>query len=927
MENKPNMLCFHSEKVKNRGKIKMENEEVYKQKINSMFQFNSKIYKKVPNELINNYKELLLMLINMQKNKELEVHPQNQYLGGNDLATNIYKKKYFLKDIDAELIETRPEQSFARIAAFVAAVEPDKQKQKQYAIRFYNALYKGHFIPGGRVIAGAGDLFRVKTLSNCFVTLIGNDSIEGIFDAAKECARTYSYGGGIGVDISNLRPRDSIVHNAADRSTGAVSFMQLYSMTTGLIGQSGRRGALMITLDVKHPDVYHFMDVKKEDDWVTKHIADQCEWSGAFDKSQIDLIRQKVRENTQVRFANISLKVTDEFMKAVEEQKEYNNKILIYDKKANTEEKIEYGHYSYEIPNKNIEDYELLQTFDNIEQLNQYLASNNVQAISKQELDSEEKRDKYGDYIVNARDKTLAIKYSGDYMLYFKSEQTGEIKNLVKAKSIWDKFVAGNYKTAEPGLIFWSTMTKYSPSNYIGKPIASTNPCGEVPLEDGGACNLTSLNLSRVVKNSFDENSEVDWNLVKDTIRLIVRFLDNVISWNEYLNPLEKQKQAAKNTRRIGLGYMGIADMLNQLGIGYDSDQGIKTMDILAKTISNTAYDESANLATEKGKSPVWDYDQYKKGAYFKERLSEETKQKIADKGLRNIAILSIAPTGTISNIVLSYKNTDKNYIGVSSGIEPIFGLFYTRRTETVGQSFYKVFHSTVQAYIDQKGLNEQCQEAEKEEELKGILPEHFFRTAHHISPEKRVTVQGTCQKYIDHSISSTCNLPEDVEPEVISDVYLKAWKAGLKGVTIYRDGSRFAILTVKSKENEFQKHKNSIVNVCLEGGESAELRGSSLIHDNQGRLTTVYHATKNNIPITSCRLDGTSILKISEGALELKKDKEEIEQQNKITENTEEIFDSNLKKCPVCEKVTLKVESGCSSCINPECGFSKCDH
>ena len=184
-------------------------------------------------------------------------------------------------------------------------------------------------------MAGAGDLYRLKTLANCFVTKIHRDEIDSIYKAAYECARTYSYGGGIGVDISSLRPKDAVVHNAADSSTGAVSFMELYSLTTGLIGQSGRRGALMLTIDVKHPDIEHFLKVKKVPNWVTNQIVDQCSWSGHFDSQELETIKKQVMENTQVRFANISVKASDEFMKAVEEQKQFSaGEFLIYKKKT-----------------------------------------------------------------------------------------------------------------------------------------------------------------------------------------------------------------------------------------------------------------------------------------------------------------------------------------------------------------------------------------------------------------------------------------------------------------------------------------------------------------------------------------------------------------------------------------------------------------
>jgi ribonucleoside-diphosphate reductase alpha chain len=399
----------------------------------------------------------------------------------------------------------------------------------------------------------------------------------------------------------------------------------------------------------------------------------------------------------------------------------------------------------------------------------------------------------FGDFIVSTPDRDFAVKRAGDFMLYFNSPNTGEIKRMIKARELWNTFIAGNYKTAEPGLIFWTTMTKYSPSNYVGRPIASTNPCGEVPLEDGGACNLGSLNLSRFVTDGYTPDAKIDWVAIETAVITIVRFLDNVVTWNETLNALEKQRVAASKTRRVGLGIMGIADMLNQLGLGYDSADGVQIMERLMNLIANTAYKASALLAQEKGISPVFEYEAYSKGAFFQEALSEETKEMIKQNGLRNIALLSIAPTGTISNIALGYSIGEQNFIGISGGIEPIFAPYYTRRSESFEGKTFKVFHSTVDAYLHQHKLTEKAQQS-NEEQLRTIIPEHFFRTAHYIDPEKRVMIQGICQRSIDHSISSTVNLPEDIEPEVISEIYLLAWKNRLKGITIYRDGSRFPI-------------------------------------------------------------------------------------------------------------------------------------
>ena len=816
-----------------------------------MFRHQGKTVNIIGKTRVKTYRDLYRQLTELQEKNEIPVH--DNYLGDNVLAQNLYKKKYFIKDLNSDLIESTPEDVFKRLSSFLATVEGTKAKQKKWATKFYEELFEGRFIPGGRVLAGAGDLYRLKTLANCFVTKIQRDEIDSIYKAAFECARTYSYGGGIGVDISSLRPKDSIVHNAADSSTGAVSFMELYSLTTGLIGQSGRRGALMLTIDVKHPDIEHFLKVKKVPNWVTNQIVDQCNWSGRFDNQELETIKKQVMENTQVRFANISVKASDEFMQAVDEQREYlQGEYLVYQKKKNNilnnaPQDIDNIHYSINIPSKDISNYALMDSFSTFARMKNWLEQKYNFSITKSKFSDKMNRDVYGDISIelNNEEYDLAIRQAGDFMLYFSSEQTGEIRRMVKARDIWDQFIEGNYKTAEPGLIFWSTMSKYSPSNYVGKPIICTNPCAEVPLEDGGACNLGSLNLSCFIENGYEANAKINWDKLAESTAILIRFLDNVVTWNEDLNALEKQKVAARETRRLGLGIMGIADMLNQLGLGYDSKEGIAIITQAMEFITNAAFQASASLAGEKGASPIYSEEEYMKCPFIEAALSKETQSLIRENGIRNIAIMSIAPTGSISNIIKGIQVGGKNYIGVSGGVEPIFALYYTRRTESFKKNeFYKVFHSTVQAYIDKMDLREELEAADK---IEDILPDYFLRTAHHIKPDKRVEIQGLIQRYIDHSISSTINLPEDVQPEVISDIYLKAWKKDLKGVTIYRDGSRFPILSTETELTEFQKIKENEFKISVDGDEIITANGEEIIKLPDGSLTTVYHYMKNS--------------------------------------------------------------------------------
>ncbi len=794
--------------------------------IERIFSKESKLAKKIPKEFLENYKKILKKLYS--KNPI-----EGDYLYGNVLAESIFKRKYYLKDWNNELIENDPRETYLRIASFVASIfDGDKEAQE-----FYENMKESYWVPGGRVIAGAGDIYRLKTLANCFVTLIEDDSIEAIYGAAYRAARTYSYGGGMGVDISVLRPKGSIVHNAADTSTGAVSFMELYSLTTGLIGQSGRRGALMITIDVKHPDIFEFIKAKSEPNWMTKELMDKIKQTLDLPKEKMELLERKLVEN-QVRFANISIKFTDEFFQALEEQEKYgSDKILVYkmkkpEKVMEKPQDLKKVHYSYGIPSKDISNYELLHVFDSLEELNSFLESKALDKVQDKDLKDAAKRDIYGDYIIGE----YAIRYSGDFLLYFASDKTGSIKRLVKARDIWNKFIEGNYRAAEPGLIFWSKMTKYSNSDYIGRPIIGTNPCSEVPLEAGGACNLASLNLSRFVKNGFTDKAKIDYKLLEKSLKSLVRFMDNVVEWNIYLHPLEEQRKASKETRRVGIGIMGLADMFLQLGLSYDSEEALKVLEEVLSFIANKAYQFSADLAKERGTFDAFSPKLFE-SPYIKEALTPETQEYIKD-GIRNVALLSIAPTGTISNIAISIKTPEKNYIGVSGGIEPIFALYYKRYTESIGGTF-NVFHSTVQAYLDMQGVDASNL---SEEELKKVLPWYFFKTAHKINPSMRVKIQGIAQKYIDHSISSTVNLPEDIHPEVISQIYRDAWKEGLKGITIYREGSRFAVLSTQNNGSDFSKFKTKRFKIKTSKDKEYLAYGDEIIILPNQKLTTPYH-------------------------------------------------------------------------------------
>lgn len=524
------------------------------------------------------------------------------------------------------------------------------------------------FLFGGRILASRGiqsvNPEAKTTYSNCYVLEAPSDNLESIFDCAKNLARTYSYGGGVGIDISNLAPKGSKVRNAAKESSGAVSFMDLYSMVTGLIAQAGRRGALMISMNCDHPDIEEFIDIKKDLDRVTK--------------------------------ANISIKVTDEFMDA---------------------------------------------------------------AVSNK-----------------------------PFTLSFTRKETGEkITKTVNAKDIMMKLAYNNWDMGEPGILFWDRIDNWNLlSEYPNFKYAGVNPCAEEPLPAGGSCLLSSLNLAEFVTNSGD----FDFDALADAAFTATIALNEVLDEGLPLHPLQIQRDSVHDWRQIGLGVFGIADMLIKMGIRYGSQESLELCDVIAKYILNYSMMASATLASKNGKSfPMYDKWLTEKSGFYQENIWDVTHEAIKNNGLYNSQLLTIAPTGTLSTM-----------LGVSGGIEPIFANSYTRKTESLhGEDhYYKVYTPIVADYMAKHGI-------EREEDL----PD-FFITSKDLSHSDRINMQSVWQAHIDASISSTVNLPYDATPEDVFNIYVDAWKAGLKGITVFRDGCRRASILSTGPKNEEHKTENA---------------------------------------------------------------------------------------------------------------------
>ncbi|WP_339127189.1 adenosylcobalamin-dependent ribonucleoside-diphosphate reductase [Fusobacterium varium] len=514
------------------------------------------------------------------------------------------------------------------------------------------------FIFAGRILSNRGlyKLGRKITYSNCYVIAPPEDNLESIFDTAKKLARTYSYGGGCGVDISKLRPKGSEVNNSAKYTTGSISFMELYNLTTDIIGQKGRRGALMISIDVNHPDVSEFISIKSDLNKIQK--------------------------------ANISVRVDANFMKAVIEGLQFVTEFLV--------------------------------------------------------------------------------------------EDTGEvITKEIDARKLFKELARQNWKFAEPGILFWDRISKW---NLLSEDeefeYAGTNPCAEEPLPAGGSCLLGSLILP-----TFVEGKEFNFDRLASAVQKSVKALNDVLDEGLPLHPLEEQRESVRDWRQIGLGILGVGDLLIKLGLKYGSPESLEFCDNIAKVIVDNALKASALLAKDFGAYPKYKANKVLKSEFLLENASIETFELIEKYGLRNSQLLTIAPTGSIGTM-----------LETSTGIEPNFAFSYVRKTESLhGEDvFYKVFIPIAKKYMEENNIID-------EEDL----PEYFV-TAQNLNPYDRIKMQGIWQKRIDASISSTINLVNKVSVEEVEKLYLEAWKNGLKGMTIYRAGcDREGILTVTPKAEE----------------------------------------------------------------------------------------------------------------------------
>ena len=670
---------------------------------------------------------------------EQEVYSSTiKYFKGDELATNVWMSKYALKTKDGQYLESNPDDMIRRITNEIHKVELKHENPLQWEY-IYNFLrdFK-NFVFGGSILFGIGNKTSFSSLGNCFFIDNGIDSYGGIMDLEERMIQLMKRRGGVGITLEHLRPKGALVNNSAKSSTGAISFMHRFSNGTREVAQDGRRGALMISMLINHPEIKDFITVKD------------------------DL--------SQVTGANISVKVTDEFM----------NKV------------------------KNEEDFILRWPVD----------------LDISELNYDDL--KYDEF----------LPYNNGYI------------TKVKANDVWNLIVKQAHKTAEPGVLFWDTIIKNSPADmYADKGFKTngTNPCGEVTLSDSDSCRLGSLNLYSIVDNPFTEYASINWEKLKRNAYIAQRLMDDIIDLEEekVLSILNKIKnddiseeyklkeislwnrvlKVLKDGRRTGLGGLGLGDMFAALGIKYGTPEATELSYNIQRYITLNSYMSSIDLAEERAPFKVFDYDKEIKNEFLQrvyKLLPNEYRIKWERYGRRNISNLSWAPTGTLG--IISQ---------VTSGIEPVFKIYYRRRKkvnpndENVNITFvdqngdsweeYNVLHRTFVKWYSIKTQNNDIEEVEKyltnlkPEELDELVKESpwYGSEAEDIDYLEKVKMQGMIQQFVDHSISVTHNLPKDITIEEVDKIYKFAWEAGCKGLTIYRDGSRSGVLITKDSEDE----------------------------------------------------------------------------------------------------------------------------
>lgn len=647
-----------------------------------------------------------------------------RYFKGDELAAKVWTSKYALKDSFGNIFEKSPDEMHRRIAKEISRIEqkypnPLSEDEVYELIRDFK-----YIIPAGSPMSGIGNDFQAVSLSNCFVIGDENpaDSYGGILKIDQEQVQLMKRRGGVGHDLSHIRPKGSPVSNSALTSTGVVPFMERYSNSTREVAQDGRRGALMLSISIKHPDAEHFIDAKLESGKVTG--------------------------------ANVSVKIDHDFMRAVVENKPYQQQYPI---------------------------------------------------------------------------DTDSPKY----------------KKLINPRKLWKKIINNAWKSAEPGILFWDTIINESVADSyadLGFETVSTNPCGEIPLCPYDSCRLLALNLYSYVDNPFTVNAKFNFDKFKKHAQYAQRIMDDIIDLElEKIQIIldkidadpedldikrtervlwEKIQDKAVKGRRTGVGITAEGDMLAALNLRYGTENATDFSVLVHKTLAVEAYRSSVEMAKERGAFDLFDAEREKENPFVNRIKDEDTKlyEDMVKHGRRNISLLTIAPTGSTSILTQT-----------TSGIEPVFLPFYKRRrkvnpndqdvtisfVDETGDSWeeYNVFHHKFITWMEANGIDPEEAKLLDEEKIDKLVKDspYYKATSNDVDWIQKVRLQGSVQKWVDHSISVTVNLPRDVSVKLVGDVYLEAWKSGCKGVTVYRDGSRDGVLisAKETKKNQSKEEKD----------------------------------------------------------------------------------------------------------------------
>ena len=644
-----------------------------------------------------------------------------KYFDGDELAARVWVNKYAMKDSFGRIYEKSPEDMHWRIAKEIARIEK-KYKNPMTEQEVFDLFdHFRYIVPAGSPMTGIGNDHQVASLSNCFVIGLDGDadSYGAIMRIDEEQVQLMKRRGGVGHDLSHIRPKGSPVNNSALTSTGLVPFMERYSNSTREVAQDGRRGALMLSVSIKHPDSEAFIDAKMTEGKVTG--------------------------------ANVSVKIDDEFMEAAINDKPYTQQFPI-------------------------------------------------------------------------------------------DSDNPKVKKEISARKLWEKIVHNAWKSAEPGVLFWNTILRESiPDCYadLGFRTVSTNPCGEIPLCPYDSCRLLSINLYSYVVNPFTPNARFDFDKFKAHVRLAQRIMDDIVDLElEKIDKImekinndpqtmevkgaeyhlwEKIKDKSGKGRRTGVGITAEGDMLAAMGLRYGTQEATDFSVEVHKTLALSAYRSSVEMARERGAFSVFDASREKNNPFLL-RIKEADPQLYDDimtYGRRNIACLTIAPTGTTSLMTQT-----------TSGIEPVFMPVYKRRrkvnpndtevhvdfVDEVGDSFeeYIVYHRKFLEWMKVNGYDTEKRYTQEEIDELVVKSPYYKATANDVDWLMKVKMQGAIQKWVDHSISVTVNLPNDVDEELVNRLYVEAWRSGCKGCTIYRDGSRAGVMiSVSGKDKKNDKHDN----------------------------------------------------------------------------------------------------------------------